>query len=288
LLTKKHRGTSSTKRVIFRGDTATIENSKNNKPPATKIIGGRNLNFVKGMYAHHVYFFCFQSAPLTLSHTLTHSLIRHIFFLLHPTISYYFIVSSLDDDHPAKRLAKLSGVSNIDVLLAAFTSESNGFPTTNKKGRWTDGDCRSDTNNYLSPPTLSIMGNTVLIRAREPNLPQSEYDNEDIENNDNDNDNDNSMGEVLDKWMRTKKGNNNGITFYKDIDKQSILLASDKSWNSGSVSMHIFPQVDWFDARVHVGPRANNSFESNTDQNGPGDPEEGGGNFRIGKLVNVF
>ena len=99
------------------------------------------------------------------------------------------------------------------------------------------------------------------------------------------------MGEVLDTWMRTKKGSNNGVTFYKDSDKRSIQLASDKSWNSGSVNMHIFPRVDWFDARVPVGTRNSNnddSFKSNTKQNGPGDPNENGGNFKIGKYSTVI
>jgi hypothetical protein len=224
---------------------------------------------------------CFYSAPLfrpltqSLTHSLTHSL---------PIISYHIIcnifttVSSLNDDHPAKKLAKLSG-ANFDVLLAAFTSTSNGFPPTNEKGRWTDANCR-EVENYLSPPTLSILGSTVLTRSREPNLPPPQTHDDDNK----------SMGEVLDTWMRTKKGSDNGIIFYKDSDKKSIQLASNKSWNSGSINMHIFPRVDWFDARVPVGSRINSniSFKSNTNQNGPGNPNENGGNFKIGKYSKVF
>jgi hypothetical protein len=52
VLGDKHRGTSNTKRVIFRGDTTinTIDTNNSNKPAATKIIGGRNLDFVKGTF----------------------------------------------------------------------------------------------------------------------------------------------------------------------------------------------------------------------------------------------
>lgn len=167
-------------------------------------------------------------------------------------------VSSLDDDHPAKKLAELAGV-DMEMLLAAPPPE--GFPSSANENRWTDGDCR-DTNNYVSPPTLTINGKRVLTRAREPNLPARTVDPEDEE----------GMGEVLDTWLRTLKKSNDGITYFNDSDRASVDKASNASWNSGSVTMHIFPRVDWFDARIPVGKRFSNRFEPNTTQKGAGDP----------------
>jgi len=177
-------------------------------------------------------------------------------------------VSSLGNSNPAMKLAKKIG-ANITELWAA--PPIDGFPSMMKKNQWSDGDCR-DKEGYVSPPTLSINGEKVMTRAREPNLPRSggSSTNNDININGQD-----GMGEVLDSWMRTKKGNNKGITYFKSSDKSSVTLASDDSWDSGSVVMHMFPQVDWFDARVPVGERSSNSFISNTNQKGPGDPEEG-------------
>ena len=46
--------------------------------------------------------------------------------------------------------------------------------------------------------------------------------------------------------------------------------------------MHIFPLVDWYDARVAVGAKnfADGYFESKTNQHAPGNPDDGSG-FRI-------
>lgn len=89
------------------------------------------------------------------------------------------------------------------------------------------------------------------------------------------------MGEVRDRWLRTRISNNNGNVCYKTADIDSINKASDASWNN-AVTVHIFPLVDWYDARVAVGSRSvgNSCFATDTDQQSPGDPDEGN-SFRI-------
>jgi len=181
-------------------------------------------------------------------------------------------VSSLPTNHPARQLAALSNAPNLSNIYAA--PPPSNFPNSNKDSslRFPDGDCR-DFENYASPPTLSIGGNQILTRSREPNLPPPTTTTAQED----------SMGEVRDTWLRTTSSNNQGRIQYATNDKPSVDLASDASWNSGSVMVHLFPLVDWYDARVQVGPRrsASSYFETITNQKSPGDPCETGNKFKI-------
>ena len=109
-----------------------------------------------------------------------------------------------------------------------------------------------------------------MTRSREPNLLERTSSTDES-----------SMGETRDNWLRTRISNNSGRVYYKSADASSINKASDDSWDN-AVSLHIFPLVDWYDARVAVGAKnsANRYFESNTNQNAPGDPDNGD-EFRI-------
>jgi hypothetical protein len=185
-------------------------------------------------------------------------------------------VNSLGNNHPVKLLAdRATGVSN--NLLWAAEPPAN-FPLTNvNSARFTDGDCR-DTDEYLVPPTLSVNGNMVLTRAREPNPPLKGASDT----------NESSLGGVQDSWMRTSAADSAGRIRFKTEDQSSISKASSESWNSGSVTAHIFPLVDWFDARVPVGKTRNsNLFTTSSSQTGPGNPE-GGDKFKITKEARYY
>ena len=182
-------------------------------------------------------------------------------------------VSSLSDSHPARKLAQASGASIANLWAAAPPST---FPSNDSSLRWPDGDCR-DFENYQSPPTLSV-NRKVMTRSREPNLPPY------TASTDSD-----SMGEVRDTWLRTQQANNQGIVKYKSSSASSISKASNGSWNSGSVVVHLFSLVDWYDARIQVGTRSLNAnqFKTITTQKAPGDPEEGN-KFRIAKEARYY
>lgn len=182
-------------------------------------------------------------------------------------------VSSLSESHPARQLAQETGTS-ISNLWAAEPPST--FPSNDSALRWPDKDCR-DFENYKSPPTLSLNGK-VMTRSREPNLlpPTASTDSD-------------SMGEVRDTWLRTQQANNQGIVKYKSSNTASISKASNDSWNSGSVVVHLFPMVDWYDTRVQVGTRSSNGnqFATITNQKAPGDPNEGN-KFRIVKEARYY
>jgi hypothetical protein len=233
-----HRGTSATKRVIFRGDD----------DGSTTILGGNNLNFVKGkLFIHTI-------LPKNYHPTFSY------------TKSFLSLVSSLGTNHPARKLAEESG-TNISNLYAA--APPSDFPSNDNILRWSDGDCR-DLASYGSPPTLAVNG-IVMTRSREPNLPKRTAST-----------GPQSMGETRDTWLRVRQLNKVGKITYKPSAKSSINKASNASWNSGSVVVHIFPLVDWYDARVRVGQRSSssNEFSTITKQKAPGNPE-GGKIFRI-------
>lgn len=183
-------------------------------------------------------------------------------------------VTSLPDNHPARKLAKLANTELSNIWAAAPASD---FPTKNSDLRWPDGDCR-DLDNYTSPPTLSINGNELLTRARTPNIPSRTAST-----------GEESMGQTRDKWLRTNSNSNQGKVHYRASDKSHINKASTKSWDSGSVVLHIFPLVDWYDARVAVGTRSTsgNTFSTSTGQNAPGNPE-GGNKFNIANEARYY
>lgn len=169
-------------------------------------------------------------------------------------------VTDLPDGSEGRKLAEASG-ANMQKLWAAAPPEE--FPTDINSIRWPDGDCR-DFDDYASPPTLSLQAGTVKVdRAREPNLPPTTSAILP------------EMGEVRDNWLRTSTKTTNGSIKFKSVDINSIDQASDASWNSGAVVVHMFNRVDWYDARVRVGQRSSNAFETITTQKGPGDPNEG-------------
>ena len=170
-------------------------------------------------------------------------------------------VSSLGVNHPARQLAQNTG-TNIANLYAAEPPVE--FSNNNSQLHWPDGDCR-DTKSYASPSTLSING-IVMTRSREPNLPTREAATST-----------DSMGETRDTWLRTRVLNTAGKVTYKSSDTSSISKASNASWNSGAVVVHIFPLVDWYDARVQVGARSSssNQFGTITNQRAPGNPGNG-------------
>jgi len=174
-------------------------------------------------------------------------------------------VSTLASNHPARELASYAGVGISNLYAAAPPSN---FPSSDSTLKWRDGDCRDDEN-YASPPLLSV-DRRVMTRAREPNLPARTAPVDE-----------NSMGETRDAWLRTNAGNQAGKVFYKSSDASSITKASASSWNN-AVNIHIFPLVDWYDARLNVGARnvGSNNFECDTTQNAPGNPD-GGSKFRI-------
>ena len=88
------------------------------------------------------------------------------------------------------------------------------------------------------------------------------------------------MGQVRDTWLRTRTSNKAGNVCYRSSDAASVNKASSTSW-SKSVTVHMFPLVDWYDARVDVGSRAGDScFATDTEQTAPGNPD-GGSKFRI-------
>jgi hypothetical protein len=107
-----------------------------------------------------------------------------------------------------------------------------------------------------------------MTRAREPNLPARMAATAE-------------MGGTRDTWLRTSRSNSNGRVFYKASDASSITKASDSSWTN-TVDLHIFPLVDWYDARVKVGSKntGNGSFGTTTSQSSPGNPD-GGNEFNI-------
>jgi hypothetical protein len=95
------------------------------------------------------------------------------------------------------------------------------------------------------------------------------------------------MGQVLDTWLRTRTSNKAGSVCYKSSDADSVNKASNTSW-SESVTVHMFPLVDWYDARVGVGSRAGNScFTTDTEQKAPGNPD-GGDTFRIAAAARYY
>jgi len=118
-----------------------------------------------------------------------------------------------------------------------------------------------------SPPLLSV-NQQVMTRAREPNLPARTGTTAE-------------MGGTRDTWLRTSRSHTNGRVFYKASDASSIDKASALSWNN-AVDLHIFPLVDWYDARVKVGSKndAGTFFRTTTTQPAPGNPD-GGTNFQI-------
>uniref|UniRef100_A0A6S8YFR0 Right handed beta helix domain-containing protein n=1 Tax=Chaetoceros debilis TaxID=122233 RepID=A0A6S8YFR0_9STRA len=185
--------------------------------------------------------------------------------LLGGNVLSFVKVSDLASNHPARQLANNAGTS-INNLYAAPPPPS--FPSNNSNLQWPDGDCR-DLDNYRSPPQLSV-GGQLMDRAREPNLPQRTKST-----------NANSMGETRDTWLRTRQSNNAGRTYYKSSSEGSINKASSASWNN-DVYMHMFPLVDWYDARVRVSAKnaGGRYFATTTNQNAPGNPD-GGNNFRI-------
>lgn len=110
-----------------------------------------------------------------------------------------------------------------------------------------------------------------MTRAREPNLPPRTASHDE-----------DSMGQVRDTWLRTRTSDNAGNVCYQSSDAVSVNKASSTSW-SNSVTVHMFPLVDWYDARVDVGSRAGDTcFATDTEQVAPGNPDTDGGNkFRI-------
>ena len=109
-----------------------------------------------------------------------------------------------------------------------------------------------------------------MTRSREPDLPERRR----LTDGSN-------IGKARNTWLRSNISNNSGRVYYKSTDVLSITKASDKSWNI-AVTLHIFPLVDWYDARVAVGAKnsADGYFESQTNQHAPGNPDFGS-RFRI-------
>lgn len=180
-------------------------------------------------------------------------------------------VSELDPGSPGYKLAaKLGGANGtlMDELYAAAPPaellDTLAAEPSLSAFRWPDKDCRSEY--YRSPPVLSVMGKHVMERAREPNLPPFQRGFPP-----------NDMGEVRQKWLRTsRRSTDSGRVYFEDEDQASIALASEQSWNSGAVTVHMFPQKEWYDARVRVsGSRAlnKNYFATTTKQTGPGNAE---------------
>ena len=200
-VTKAHYGKSNTQRVVFHGDN----------DGTTKLLGGQTLDFVKGEFRESFSFFFLVLFVLQI-HSIT----------LKP---YIHTVSSLSNKHPARKLANLAN------LWAAPPPPS--FPSSNAILQWPDDNCR-DYEGYASPPTLSFNGNSVLTRAREPNLPSLTFGT-----------GEQSMDETHDNWLRTTKKSTSGIAHYKSSDSTSINKASNTRWNSGSVVVHMFPLIDW-------------------------------------------